>query len=85
MRRGERVRVVDSLITGKRQNLAHLPQVEFLQGDLADIEVARRAVRGRRVRPPSGRDSVGAALGRGSGDVESRQHRRVAEPARRGP
>ena len=46
IRRGERVRVVDSLITGKRENLAHLPQVEFLQGDLADVDVARRAVQG---------------------------------------
>ncbi len=46
VKRGERVRVVDSLITGKRQNLAHLPQVEFMQGDLADIDVARRAVQG---------------------------------------
>jgi nucleoside-diphosphate-sugar epimerase len=44
VRRGERVRVVDSLITGKRQNLAHLPGVEFIEGDLADIDVARRAV-----------------------------------------
>lgn len=46
VRRGEQVRVVDSLITGKRHNLSHLPEVEFLQGDLADIDVARRAVRG---------------------------------------
>jgi nucleoside-diphosphate-sugar epimerase len=46
VRRGERVRVVDSLITGKRQNLAHLPQVEFIHGDLADLDVARRAVQG---------------------------------------
>jgi nucleoside-diphosphate-sugar epimerase len=46
VRRGERVRVVDSLITGKRKNLAHLPQVEFLEGDLADLAVARRAVEG---------------------------------------
>jgi nucleoside-diphosphate-sugar epimerase len=45
-RRGERVRVVDSLITGKRQNLAHLPNVEFLHGDLADVDVAQRAVQG---------------------------------------
>jgi nucleoside-diphosphate-sugar epimerase len=45
VRRGERVRVVDSLITGKRKNLEHLPQVEFVEGDLADLEVARRAVR----------------------------------------
>jgi nucleoside-diphosphate-sugar epimerase len=46
VRRGERVRVVDSLITGKRENLAHLPQVEFVQGDLAELDVARRAVEG---------------------------------------
>src|SRR4051812_1872487 len=29
-RRGNRVRVVDSFITGKRRNLAHLPGVELL-------------------------------------------------------
>src|SRR3954469_15330870 len=46
VRRGERVRIVDSLITGKRQNVADLPGVEFLEGDLADIDVAKRAVEG---------------------------------------
>src|SRR3954465_14456043 len=46
VRRGERVRIVDSLITGKRQNVAHLPGVEFLEGDLADIDVAKTAVEG---------------------------------------
>jgi nucleoside-diphosphate-sugar epimerase len=46
VRRGERVRVADSLITGKRQNLSHLPDVEFIEGDLADADVARRAVEG---------------------------------------
>lgn len=46
MRRGERVRVVDSLITGHRRNLAHLPAVEFIEGDLSDLDVARRAVAG---------------------------------------
>lgn len=45
-RRGERVRVVDSFITGKRHNLAHLPTVELLEGDLADLSVARAAVAG---------------------------------------
>ena len=45
-RRGERVRVVDSLITGKRQNIAHIPNVEFLHGDLAEMEIARQAVDG---------------------------------------
>jgi nucleoside-diphosphate-sugar epimerase len=46
VRRGHRVRVVDSLITGKRQNLDHVPGVEFFGGDLADAAVARRAVDG---------------------------------------
>ena len=46
VRRGHRVRVVDSLITGKRRNLDHISGVEFLEGDLADAEVARRAVDG---------------------------------------
>ena len=45
-RRGETVRVVDSLITGKRANLVHVPNVEFIEGDLADFSVATRAVRG---------------------------------------
>ena len=46
VRRGRAVRVVDNLSTGKRRNLAHVPGVEFVEGDLADIEVARRAVAG---------------------------------------
>src|SRR5688500_973144 len=46
VRRGHRVRVVDSLITGKRQNLAHVPAVEFIDGDLAELAVAQRAVAG---------------------------------------
>jgi nucleoside-diphosphate-sugar epimerase len=46
LRRGERVRIVDSLVTGKRENLAHLGKAEFIQGDLAEIDVARRAVQG---------------------------------------
>jgi nucleoside-diphosphate-sugar epimerase len=46
VRRGERVRVADSFITGKRENLAHLPGVELVEGDLADLAVARQAVKG---------------------------------------
>jgi nucleoside-diphosphate-sugar epimerase len=38
--------VADSLITGKRSNLAHISGVEFLDGDLADLDVAQRAVDG---------------------------------------
>jgi nucleoside-diphosphate-sugar epimerase len=40
VRRGHRVRVVDSLVTGKRRNLDHLPGVEFVEGDLAEPQVA---------------------------------------------
>ena len=44
VRRGHRVRVADSLITGKRRNLQHVTGVEFVEGDLADMAVATRAV-----------------------------------------
>jgi nucleoside-diphosphate-sugar epimerase len=46
LKRGHTVRVVDSLITGKRDNLDVLKGVEFLEGDLADMDVAQRAVKG---------------------------------------
>src|SRR5262245_37108153 len=46
VRRGERVRIVDNLSTGKRQNIAHLAAVEFVEGDLSDPDVAHRAVAG---------------------------------------
>src|SRR6266540_3565089 len=46
VRRGHAVRVADSLITGKRSNLAHLQRIEFLEGDLADEAFAKRAVEG---------------------------------------
>jgi nucleoside-diphosphate-sugar epimerase len=47
VRRGERVRVVDSLVTGKRRNLAGVESsIEFIEGDLADAAVARQAVAG---------------------------------------
>ena len=45
-RRGHTVRVVDSLITGKRRNLEHISGVEFMEGDLADMGIATRAVAG---------------------------------------
>src|SRR5712691_11099912 len=46
VRRGHPVRVADSLITGRRRNLDHIPGVEFLEGDLSDMAVAGRAVAG---------------------------------------
>ncbi len=46
--RGETVRVVDDLSTGKTENLAHLPagRVEFVKGDIADPRAMADAVRG---------------------------------------
>ena len=38
--------MADSLITGKRRNIEHIPAVEFLEGDLADAAIAARAVEG---------------------------------------
>jgi nucleoside-diphosphate-sugar epimerase len=46
VRRGHTVRVADNLITGKRGNLDHIPGVEFVEGDLADLTFAARAVAG---------------------------------------
>ena len=46
LRRGNRVRVVDSLITGKRTNLESIRGAEFMEGDLAEPEVAGRAAAG---------------------------------------
>jgi UDP-N-acetylglucosamine/UDP-N-acetyl-alpha-D-glucosaminouronate 4-epimerase len=46
VRRGHTVRVADSLITGRRSNLDHVPGVEFLEGDLAELPFAERAVQG---------------------------------------
>ena len=43
--RGDAVRVVDDLSSGRLDNLAGFSEVEFIQGDLADADVARRAVR----------------------------------------
>ena len=44
IRRGHRVRVVDSLVTGYQRNLRD--GAEFVKGDLADPQVARAAVDG---------------------------------------
>jgi nucleoside-diphosphate-sugar epimerase len=42
--RGDTVRVVDSLITGHTRNVRQ--GAEFVQGDLADLDVAKRAIDG---------------------------------------
>ena len=45
--RGDRVRVLDNLSTGSRQNLAHLgDRIELIEGDLLDREAVEEAVAG---------------------------------------
>jgi UDP-glucose 4-epimerase len=47
VKRGDKVRVLDSLITGHRHNLAGFEtQVEFVQGDLVNERDVRRALEG---------------------------------------
>ncbi len=45
--RGERVRVLDNLMTGHWSNLAHLTgEIEVIEGDIRDYQTARQAVEG---------------------------------------
>ena len=47
VKRGDRVRVLDSLITGKRENLRHLAdKIEFIEGDIRDAAETRSAMEG---------------------------------------
>ena len=44
---GDRVRVLDNLLTGKRENLADIDaRIEFIEGDIADLETCHRAADG---------------------------------------
>ncbi|HEX4945149.1 MAG TPA: SDR family oxidoreductase [Blastocatellia bacterium] len=48
--RGDRVRVLDNLLTGHRHNIAHLAgQIEFIEGDICDADVTRQAMEGVQV------------------------------------
>src|SRR5688500_9376230 len=47
LQRGEKVRVLDDMSTGRRENLApFLSRVEFVEGSIVDFETCRRAVDG---------------------------------------
>jgi UDP-glucose 4-epimerase len=46
LERGRKVRVVDNLSTGRRSNLDGLDGFDWVEGDLADFDVAKRAVEG---------------------------------------
>ena len=45
--RGDRVRVLDNLMTGKRENLSHLiGKIEFIEADIRDYTAIRQAAEG---------------------------------------
>ncbi len=47
VRRGDAVRVLDNLMSGKRENLAgFIDRLEFVEGDIRDLETCRRAAAG---------------------------------------
>ena len=46
LKRGETVRGIDNLITGRRENLVGLNGMEFIEGDLSDPEQCARACEG---------------------------------------
>jgi nucleoside-diphosphate-sugar epimerase len=47
VRRGEKVRVLDNFITGKRQNIAPFQNfIELIEGDIRELETCRRVLRG---------------------------------------
>jgi UDP-glucose 4-epimerase len=46
LKRGETVRGIDNLITGKRSNLVGLEAIEFVEGDLTDLEQCAQACAG---------------------------------------
>lgn len=47
VRRGERVRVLDSFITGKRENLKpFMDKIELVEGDIRDLPALDRAMKG---------------------------------------
>jgi UDP-N-acetylglucosamine 4-epimerase len=49
LERGAKVRVLDNLSSGRRQNLAHVEgRVELLEDDIRDVEACRRACEGVR-------------------------------------
>ncbi len=47
VKRGDRVRVIDNLMTGKRENMAHLTgKLEFIEADIRDAAATRQAMEG---------------------------------------
>lgn len=47
LRQGHKVKVIDSFITGKRENIApFLKDIELIEGDIRNIDVVRKAVKG---------------------------------------
>lgn len=46
IRRGDRVRILDNFSSGKRTNVAHLPEAQVIEGDVRDAGLVRQMVTG---------------------------------------
>ena len=81
MARGDEVRVFDSFLTGNEDNLADLPDVEVVRGDIRDLDALRTSMRGvERVLHQAAVPSVPRSL-RDPIAEQRQQHHRHAEGA----
>ncbi len=84
--RGDRVRVIDNLSSGRRENLADISKdVELIEADIRDEAALGRRARRHRARLSRSRRPVGAALaGRSAREPRGERHR-DAQAARTPP
>jgi len=67
VRRKEKVRVLDSFITGKMENIApFLKKIELVKGDIRDRAALRKGPERHRLRYPSGGAAFRPEIGRRS-------------------
>jgi UDP-glucose 4-epimerase len=84
LERGERVRGIDNLSTGKRENLQDIaPRMEFHEADLLDLDAVRKACQGvdcmfHEAAIPSVPKSVKDPLGSNQANVDGTVHALVA-------
>ena len=43
---GKQVRVIDNFVTGKRENLKNIDKIDLVNGDILDLELVRKTVKG---------------------------------------
>ena len=94
LKSGQLVTGLDNFATGHRKNLDQVRDAvsreqwrrfKFFEGDIRRLQDCRRALRGVRRGPASGRFGVGAPLGGRSAGVQRQQRHRICQHAGCGP